>query len=159
SLKRRKNRLALSNLAGVGIDGDTFVLDRLEETYQGKDYCPCLWAHPNAQPNLLARYRVATNVPSCLRLTGENLPVLVDLPPRCPSELGWGDRGLGLRGLPFMVGGDVGAGRVLVAADHSIFINEMMLPDEIQNVEFSENCIRYLIGDGKRTRVLLVDEF
>jgi hypothetical protein len=45
-----------------------------------------------------------------------------------------------------------------VIADHSIYINEMMLPADNHNVEFTTNCVTWLIGDGKqRTKVLFVE--
>ena len=34
--------------------------------------------------------------------------------------------------LPFAVGGTMGKGRILVVADHSIFINGMMLPSDLR---------------------------
>ena len=35
---------------------------------------------------------------------------------------------------------------MLVLADHSIFINRMMLPREINNLEFAANCLHWLRG-------------
>ena len=46
----------------------------------------------------------------------------------------------------FAVGGTVGKGRVLVLADHSIFINRMILPRETGNLEFAANCLHWLRG-------------
>jgi hypothetical protein len=59
----------------------------------------------------------------------------------------------------FAVGGDVGEGRVLVLADHSIFINQMMVPADNNNLEFSDRALRWLQGDRpRRSRVLFVEE-
>ena len=54
----------------------------------------------------------------------------------------------------------MGNGRVLVLADHSIFINEMMLPSDNGNVEFTYNCLEWLRGDPKdgRNQVLFVED-
>jgi hypothetical protein len=46
----------------------------------------------------------------------------------------------------FAVGGTVGTGRVLVLADHSIFINRMILPRDNGNLEFAANCLHWLRG-------------
>ena len=43
---------------------------------------------------------------------------------------------------PGLVGGT--RGRILLVADHSIFINMMMLPTDTDNVEFASNCLEYL---------------
>jgi hypothetical protein len=52
----------------------------------------------------------------------------------------------------------VGDGRILVLADHSIFINEMMLPTDNNNVEFTEACVDWLRGpNGQRDLVLFVE--
>ena len=48
----------------------------------------------------------------------------------------------------FAVGGTVGKGRVLVLADHSIFINRMILPRNTGNLEFAANCLHWLRGDA-----------
>ena len=60
----------------------------------------------------------------------------------------------------FAVGGGVGEGRVLVMADHSIFINEMMFPNDNGNIEFAYNALKWMIGDEKdqRTKVLFVED-
>ena len=50
-------------------------------------------------------------------------------------------------------------GRLLLLADHSIFINEMMLPSDNGNVEFTYNCLEWLRrGPEVRNQVLFVDE-
>src|SRR5262249_243692 len=62
----------------------------------------------------------------------------------------------------FGVGGKIpgGEGRVLVLADHSLFINEMMFPEDNGNVEFTSNCLEYLRGDptDPRFRVLFIED-
>lgn len=73
-------------------------------------------------------------------------------------------------GTPLQVGGEnpkhvlaaggqrEGDGRVLVIADHSIFINDMMLRDDLDNIQFAANCLAWLNGGTLRSRVLLVEE-
>src|SRR5262249_20939689 len=60
-------------------------------------------------------------------------------------------------GLLFAAGGDWGKGRVLVLADHSVFINEMMLQTDNDNISFTCNCMEWL-RDGRRDRVLFIEE-
>jgi hypothetical protein len=125
--------------------------------------------HPN-QPNL----RVATNVPSRLaeqgRLPRSGIYRLAQLPP-CrienvsvgpmpptsppprfgpqspPPRRGGMSRSFARQEAPlFAVGGNVGKGRFLVLADHSLFINRMILPRETGNLEFAANCLHWLRG-------------
>jgi hypothetical protein len=58
----------------------------------------------------------------------------------------------------FAVGGTWGQGRILVLADHSLFINQMMLPSDIGNLEFAYNCLEWLREGRQRRQVLLVEE-
>jgi hypothetical protein len=116
-----------------------------------------------------SRLQVATNAPSRLMATQDTtwwltnrIHCLARLPSTCENENGEpldpnGSQTRGsLAGLAqnftfndpvlFAVGGTVGKGRVLVLADHSIFINRMMLPREINNLEFAANCLHWLRG-------------
>jgi hypothetical protein len=171
SLKEKKAADALRAVAGVSISDDTVVCLNGNVIYRGRLYCPFIFQPGNARPSLLtppsapAQYRVATNVPSFLfrrRRAPGTVRILAYLPQHCrfdtdlnqaPAE-DWP---------PFMAGGEVGRGRVLVMADHSIFINEMMLETDNNNVEFTINCVRWLRGDeglatGPRKHVLLVED-
>jgi hypothetical protein len=48
--------------------------------------------------------------------------------------------------------------RILILADHSVFLNSMMLQDNNDNARFAAQTVRWLTEDGKRRRVLfLVD--
>jgi hypothetical protein len=49
-------------------------------------------------------------------------------------------------------------GPVLVLADHSVFIDEMMLQRDNENFDFAFNCLEWLTEDGHRDRVLFVDQ-
>jgi hypothetical protein len=48
-------------------------------------------------------------------------------------------------------------GRVMVLADHSVFINDMLRGDN-QNAIFAYNCFDWLTESGKRKKVLFVEE-
>jgi hypothetical protein len=53
-------------------------------------------------------------------------------------------------------------GKILVMADHSIFINEMLLPpqNDNDNLAFTLNTLDWLVAgpEGKRTKVLFIDQ-
>ena len=111
--------------------------------------------HPD-QPQL----RVATNAPSRLKISGLWLPIgihrLAKLPKFCQNEEVDPSVSVGSKeyrksfvnknGPLFAVGGTVGKGRVLVLADHSIFINRMILPRDNGNLEFAAKCLHWLRG-------------
>jgi hypothetical protein len=160
-------------VAGVEVGQETLICMNPDDTYHNLNYCPLL-KRTGVEPDLFHSpdpedkrpLVVATNVPSWLVPTDKRLlaggrrlarlPGLARLPPDCQLEKGaWGR-------FPepplFAVGGNVGKGRILVLADHSIFINQMMAPLDNKNVEFTFNCLNWLSEEKRRTRVLLVDE-
>jgi hypothetical protein len=100
--------------------------------------------------------RVVTNRPANLFLYPRGIPILGLLPEGSRAERG-NFIALGSQ-VPFAAGGDWHAGRILVLADHSIFINDMMLQPDTGNIEFAHNAIRWLTDGGKRTQVLFVEE-
>lgn len=163
---------SLRAVTGANVSGETFVCKlTLGNQYQNKDYCPILQPTANAEPDLFrsnqlipgANLQVATNLPSMLeagkRRRPKGISVLAQLPIGCVgsgkdvfSELLQG------RARVFALGGEIGAGRILFLADHSIFINEMMLPTDNGNIEFTDNCLTWLRGpDKERTNVLFLD--
>lgn len=102
--------------------------------------------------------RVATNNPSYLKRTNlrekrwlifpGGIYRLASLPASCTPDAHSDD--FSDSSLPdellFAVSGRVGKGRVLVLADHSIFINRMILPRDNGNMEFAANCLHWLRG-------------
>jgi hypothetical protein len=161
----------LRQLAGVTINSETVAcgaLFGLSRNYRGEEDCPFVLPAPGAEPALFnlsnplpELLQVATNVPSYLVQRGDlprGVHKLAYLPPNCRIDGPGG--GLPIPGMPlFAVGGSFGDGRFLVLADHSLFINEMMLPRETANVEFAFNCVAYLRGENRqRTRVLLLED-
>jgi hypothetical protein len=114
---------------------------------------PALFRNPRPdQPDL----QVATNAPSRLEVRGWfGLPGgvhrLAQLPQGCVDQAAMVRPRGGWRQPPpepplFAVGGAVGDGRVLVLADHSVFINRMILPRDTGNLEFAANCLHWLRG-------------
>jgi hypothetical protein len=112
-------------------------------------------------------FQVATNAPSRLKVSGGWLPSgihrLARLPATCQDEqidpsipVGpSGPRFADENGPLFAVGGTLGKGRVLVLADHSVFINRMILPRDNRNLEFTANCLHWLRGGVSTPRELL----
>jgi hypothetical protein len=96
------------------------------------------------------RLRVAANAPSRLVISRWWLPVgihrLAKLSMLCQDEKAGGPHFVDEKGALFAVGGTVGKGRVLVLADHSLFINRMILPQDNNNLEFAAHCLYWLRG-------------
>jgi hypothetical protein len=103
-------------------------------------------------------HRVATNRPSYLRHTA--LPGEMQYMARFVKGCDYGNPRLRGRGEQFFAaGGPVGEGRLLVLADHSVFINDMMLEPDTDNIAFTYNCIDWLSEGGEeRNRVLFLEE-
>lgn len=142
-------------------------------TYRELSDCPLI--QPSAGgDNLLFRrpplpgmppllQRVATNRPACLLFTERTLTNAASLPPRCryrPMVRGWfpfDDDGRTPQ--PFAARGEMGLGRILVLADHSLFINDMLLQTDNDNIDFTYNCLDWLTeGEPRRNRVLFIEE-
>jgi hypothetical protein len=160
-------REALLRTTGVEVAGEFLVCNQPAACYRGRIDCPFLSPAgdglnlfheiPNSNP---AGSTVATNAPSYLRGTGK-LRMAATLPGVCQKETPdfLGDNQL--EAPLFAAGGKpTGEGRVLVLADHSVFINEMLIPGDENNFEFARNCIQYVQGDPihPRRRVLFVEE-
>jgi hypothetical protein len=179
----------LQQVFGVTVLGKTFLVPggQPDVVYRGTEVCPFLTSHEVVAPDLLRgpRFgpemrlnRVATNAPSCLVPGDGPLPEGIHRLARLPAEAEPETPGSVLRlntgrwipqpdnvaasphGPLFAVGGEIGTGRILLLADHSIFINQMLNPSDNQNVEFTFNCLDYLRGEGENRRgyVLLVDD-
>jgi hypothetical protein len=152
---------ALSQTADVRVSGQLVICHDKDLCYKGFDACPFLKPAAGANPDLFRNLTtVASNAPSYLVRTTPFFPRarwLASLPKECALE----GSGKPFATPPlFAVGDDLGNGRVLVLADHSIFINEMMLPENNGNVEFTYNCLEWLRGSAKegRSQVLFVED-
>jgi hypothetical protein len=142
---------------------------RLDLCYDNLEFCPLVQALNRGGPKLFFdargnQLKVATNIPAVLDNPIRDMKVLGEVKPLAQLPQGFGHLPFqvgfvrALEQTLFAVGGSVGGGRVLVLADHSIFINEMMLPDTNHNVEFTTNCVNWLGGDGQeRKKVLFVE--
>jgi hypothetical protein len=169
---------ALYQEIGVRISGEPI----LTSTHSGNAYrnmaeCPFVWefgrpVNSPLQPkgflfqNLVGEPRIATNLPSeIIRARNVDRLAMLRVPGHiAPLEYPRGS-GRSLRDQSlFAVAGSAStwkAGRLLVLADQSIFINDMMLQRDNDNVVFAFNVVRWLTdaGDGKRrTEAVFYDD-
>ena len=160
----------LWNAVGVGIDGTFLEVDEASGYRHLTDF-PFVQPVRSFDPPLFKGLtRIAANRPSYIKINGwrtflprrgpkTELRLLAELHslrtvPRDASE-----KPVSKDQWPFAYGGDYGSGRVLVLADHSIFINDMMLQKDNDNTQFAYNCVEWLAGpDGQRKQVLFIED-
>jgi hypothetical protein len=160
---------------------------RPKSLYKEKLFCPLVQPVPVDEPDLFhglrldptAELRVATNAPTCLkeihlprgikplaRLPAYSVPEMFHQASRQMDPGVWRDSRKTVQDLTgerlqdgpiFAVGGELDSGRILVLADHSLFINQMMWPTDNNNLEFAYKCMEWL-SNGRRKRVLLVED-
>ena len=164
-----KTPQVLTDRFGVAVNGTQLELPGGgRKTYRGMPECP--YVRPldeeslpfgNPQINgvsILGGKRLASNLPSYVKQSNNTLSILADLPDECV------DRGTHIpqKYCPFAAGGDFRDGRVLVIADHDIFINMMMLHSDNGNIDFASRCAEWMetLPGGKapsRTQVLFYE--
>jgi hypothetical protein len=107
---------------------------------------------------------LATNLPSRLdRFPRSDLQVLCRFDLRCWDQTGKRDLNEHGRevGAPLILGSGADAGpddRVLFIAGHGMFINGMLAQQDNDNLEFGNNCVRWLTNLGQRKKVLFIVE-
>lgn len=139
----------------VEITGEHLRASRPGREYRGKPECPFVTGTDH--PLFAGLHRIATNVPS--RLTDAGAGVLAPLAFLKEVQ----DPGARFRRqIPFAElvqapdAGDEPMGCALLLADHSLFINDMMLQSDNDNLEFGLRCVRWLSQSGQRGKVLFV---
>jgi hypothetical protein len=175
----RVEHQALNGFYGVMIDGQKVRNKDKGVIYNDQTACPLVDGSMDPSGLFLTgptpfsdgdERPVATNLPSYLRsawpwpklLEAKDLVVKATLPPKCFLDVA-GKRTLSTDfsdKLPFAVGFHRGVGdhgRLLVMADHSVFINEMMQRTDTGNAAFAFRCINWLDDNGKRDQVLFVE--
>jgi hypothetical protein len=157
----RETHGALEREFGVRVSGLLAEASPRTPMYRQSEECPLVQPVPNAKPPLFQTPNpVASNKPSFLvryANGGKPLARLAEFPAGCRITFRqrftqWPDP------LVFAMGGDLGKGRILVLADHSVFINGMMLQSDNGNFDFAYNSVKWLNDSGKRPNVLFVDE-
>jgi len=138
--------------------------------YRGQPECVIVSPTKEGKPLFVGRTAsqpdevgLATNRPSYLWNSDlpEHVRRVAEFPIGCRYDYPTGPRYLFPtdKPPPFAVRSEFGNGRLLLLADHSIFINEMMLKSDNGNVDFTYNAIEWLKGDNKeRNRVLFVSD-
>jgi hypothetical protein len=141
---------------GVTVDGK-FVKARTEASaYRLREFeCPLLNRGDSKSPLFRTEPPIATNKPSYLTYSRRDLPDLVWFPADCFIE-----RPDAPGRYCFAAGGELKKGRILIVADHSVFINDMLLQTDNGNLQFAFNCVQWLRDgqDRKRHRVFFIDE-
>jgi hypothetical protein len=142
-------------------------------SYHGWTDCPFVEPLPFEEPDLFSTLNrtgvaelrhVATNIPGGLwlfrrREGDDRIRTLAGYPNGTdPQSNLWRRLPLKPR-LYFAVGGKYGRGQVLQLADHSVFINNMMLPPDTDNVDFTYKVVSWFRGTPpRRDRVLFVED-
>jgi hypothetical protein len=96
--------------------------------------------------------RIATNVSSFIHEIPRGYQPVAFLPIRRSSQTKEG------YALVFAVALEGESLKFLVMADHSVFINSMMLQDDNDNFAFASNCVNWITDNGRRNRVLFLDD-
>ncbi len=151
------------HFAGVAVVGESVSVDPASD-YAYKHLADCIFLQGEANSPVFAglrfsedgKTRVCTNRPSYLTSVVPLglLNPMASLPQGCTVR----DRQIG-KPLSFAWGGDYRTGRILVLADHSLFINAMMCQQDLENFDFADNCVAWLAGQGHRKKkVLFIEE-
>jgi hypothetical protein len=160
---------------GFQIDGaPVSIFPSSPSAYRRLPDCPLIKETKRGHPVFRGhRLGIATNRPSFLvvnpspQSSNTRLSVIAELPPECRKTAGLGSsqsplgpRETGVAAESEIVGDGRVPSRLLVLADHSVFIDEMMLQRDNDNFDFAFNCIEWLTGTdaGRRTRVLFMDQ-
>jgi hypothetical protein len=144
---------ALAKAFHVGVTG--IFVESTASGYRGMRDFPFVEPLGKNSPLFRTPQRIATNKPSFLESQKGAVPTLATFPRDCQPTR---DRTRFASPLVFAAGGDFGDGQILVLADHSVFINGMMLQTDNGNFDFAYNCLRWLSNGGARRQVLFYDE-
>jgi hypothetical protein len=168
---------ALFKEIGIRISGDGITtIPRAGTAYRNMPECPLVWEYGrpagNGQPpsgflfqGMGNEPRVASNLPSAINESQYVLPLATLFAPEHGFSTGRGRfrQVFNQQSLFAVMGSPLTwkKGRLLVMADHSIFINDMMLQPDNDNVTFAINAVRWLADAGngqRRTNVVFFDD-
>jgi hypothetical protein len=114
--------------------------------------------HPDGSVNPFTGLKVATNIPSYL----SEAPTDSGVTPlaRFDQEVDYRRvPGVSPRKEPLCAAaGQRGDGRFVVLADHSVFINEMLLDKECDNLDLTVRLLQWLSAGGQRKQAMLVED-
>jgi hypothetical protein len=151
-------------LASLGVKVPGWVLrpDGAPAYYRRRPEYPLVNVPLAPQHPLLRGLRglVAADNPSILELSprGTDLEVLAAFGGLRPdADVFWVPN----MPAPFLAaggeGGD-GTGRAVVVSSHRVFMNDLLIQPDNGNFDFASNCVRWLTEDGRRKRVLFVED-
>jgi hypothetical protein len=168
----RELDLSVVQFLGARVDPRAVEVQDPDYRYEGRSVCPLVGEMNDDYALFRGIQKLATNRPGFL----EDLSDPNDAEPRrgrmrldaaaffpaCRLP-GDGDRTLKMWkpvGPPFAMVHDGEKTRVVVLADHSVFINAMLLRTNNDNFAFAFQCVSWLVesGTGRRDQVLLVNE-
>jgi hypothetical protein len=156
----RKNKSTWARYFGIRSFSQPVLGDSPEDCYQRNEQCPFIDPMDGANPNLFAHLTLPVAANRAGNLTygvgndGRQLSCVTVFRGQTSYK---GDSQQNRR---FGVAGKWGDGRVLFLADHSIFINNMLLQEDLDNLGFALNCLDWLRGGRgeRRDRVLFYDD-
>lgn len=169
---------ALANF-GIWISGPSLEVGSRSKGYHEQKDCPFVKAEPGSEALFQAEranadqkdLKVATNRPGAIQLLnvdkkqgeGQEDPLKVEIVARFAAQSHYYAEDYARAGPYYFAasyGPDPSTGRVLFLSDHSVFINGMLWYDDIDNLDFANNCVHWLItrSRGSRTRILFIDE-
>jgi hypothetical protein len=157
----------LSNqLGGVGIEGP-FLRAQPSECYRGTlEDCPLVREHRRGATrhpifrDLPESAVIATNRPGRISVWWTPLAPVARISTLSGSfndRVGGRWRIYPNQAVLAVAGEYPSGGRLLVVADHSLFINGMLQQPDNDNLLFAMNVVRWLSEDGKRTEALFLD--
>lgn len=152
----------LETLFGIRVDGERIRTRDRDYQYKGLPECPLVTDNPFAR-NDLAQHplfqnveQIATNWPSFLAPVRNNLePAFKGFSLEIPYP-SW--KFTAPRMFGFVRSAEKTEGRFILLADHSIFINSMMLQADNDNFQFAFNCVQWLAQGDQRRRVLYFND-
>lgn len=159
----------VEDLFGIRVDGARIRARDPKYQYKGKSEFPLVTDNPYAR-NDLANHplfqnvkQVATNWPSFLEPVRNNLePAFKGYSLQIPYP-DWkttteGSFNPGPRMFGHVRSAEKSEGRFILLADHSVFINSMMLQPDNDNFQFAFNCVQWLAQGDRRQRVLYFND-
>ena len=101
---------------------------------------------------------IATNVPCLLRPFRRTLDFRPETLAGYPFSARLSHRKYDAGRDFFAIGGTFGDGRAMFLGDHSVFVNNLILRDDIANQNFTRNCVDWLQGPERKKRCLFVED-
>jgi hypothetical protein len=150
----------LKHAFGAAVTGDFLQVESGSALgYLGLARCPLILKF-EAHPIFWTIREIATNKPSHVVLSAKSpLKYLASFPQEAHLEKHAAPlKENGRDEYRFAAGSNFGSGRVLVLSDHSIFINDMIVPGNNDNSFFAKRCFDWLTDAGKRNEVLFVED-